>query len=355
VEAVSVLDFSWETLPRITSDDVLASREAHTRLARYFDLGRCVEVVRELFACELQGFGVAEGSQGLWPVPGLGAEAQLSADELDLSVSVEPALVSLLLNRLLGRPSPITSEKPLSPGLQAAFRTVAVELCRKLAPQAPLGPATQNRTGAVWRSDFWVRLDGASYRGRLAVGLRGSTPARCAPKAGLVPVSLRVVLLEQTLSPIEFAGMEVGDAIVFDAPWALALALKGGTSPASATLCCPYGDRGLRVDLRESGLVLRAAAQLGYEVEKMAQADTTVSQAVEAAVLDAPVVVRLEVGEVTLPARDWLALGAGDVLQTDVPLGDPVVLRVAGRVVARGTLVNVEGRLGVRLLAVTPG
>jgi flagellar motor switch/type III secretory pathway protein FliN len=102
-------------------------------------------------------------------------------------------------------------------------------------------------------------------------------------------------------------------------------------------------------------LVLRAAAQLGYEVEKMAQADTTVSQAVEAAVLDAPVVVRLEVGEVTLPARDWLALGAGDVLQTDVPLGDPVVLRVAGRVVARGTLVNVEGRLGVRLLAVTPG
>jgi type III secretion protein Q len=68
------------------------------------------------------------------------------------------------------------------------------------------------------------------------------------------------------------------------------------------------------------------------------------------AVLDAPVVVRVEVGSVTLPAREWAALGSGDVIETGVRLGEPVVLRVAGKAIARGELVSVDGELGVRVL-----
>jgi flagellar motor switch/type III secretory pathway protein FliN len=130
--------------------------------------------------------------------------------------------------------------------------------------------------------------------------------------------------------------------------------LDGTARDTSARLCGGSNSAALRVEITPAGLVLRGGAQLGYESQSMAEGDTTVDAGAQAAVLDTPVVVRLEVGEVTLSARDWLALNTGDVLQTDVPLGEPVALRVAGRVVARGTLVNVEGKLGVRLLAVTP-
>jgi flagellar motor switch/type III secretory pathway protein FliN len=65
--------------------------------------------------------------------------------------------------------------------------------------------------------------------------------------------------------------------------------------------------------------------------------------------LEADVVVRVEVGSVTLTAREWAELGPGDVIETGVRLTEPVVLRVAGREVARGELVNVDGELGVKI------
>ena len=73
------------------------------------------------------------------------------------------------------------------------------------------------------------------------------------------------------------------------------------------------------------------------------------SNALGEAALDAPVVVRVELGNVTLSARKWAELAPGDVIETGRRIGEPVVLRVAGREVARGELVNVEGELGVRI------
>jgi len=64
---------------------------------------------------------------------------------------------------------------------------------------------------------------------------------------------------------------------------------------------------------------------------------------------DAPVVVRVELGVVELPAREWAALADGDVLAIGRKLGDPAVLRVGGVEVARGELVQVDGEYGVRI------
>jgi flagellar motor switch/type III secretory pathway protein FliN len=64
---------------------------------------------------------------------------------------------------------------------------------------------------------------------------------------------------------------------------------------------------------------------------------------------DVPVVVRVEVGEVTLAARDWAALSRGDVIALGRRVGERVVLRVGGVAVARGELVDVEGEVGVRI------
>lgn len=71
-------------------------------------------------------------------------------------------------------------------------------------------------------------------------------------------------------------------------------------------------------------------------------------------VLDAAVVVRVELGEVGLTAREWARLAPGDVLETGLRVAEPVALRVAGRVVARGELVDVEGELGVRIRELVP-
>ena len=73
------------------------------------------------------------------------------------------------------------------------------------------------------------------------------------------------------------------------------------------------------------------------------------------AVGEIPVVVRVEVGSVQLLAREWAALGPGDVLTVGRKIAEPVVLRVAGVEVARGELVDVEGDVGVRILSRTTG
>jgi flagellar motor switch/type III secretory pathway protein FliN len=84
-------------------------------------------------------------------------------------------------------------------------------------------------------------------------------------------------------------------------------------------------------------------------------AETKAQGALESAVLDAPVVVRVEVGAVSLAARQWAALKPGDVLQTGCRIAEPVTLRIAGREVARGDLVSVEGELGVRIRELSSG
>ncbi len=77
----------------------------------------------------------------------------------------------------------------------------------------------------------------------------------------------------------------------------------------------------------------------------MTEANPTLTEAL----LDAPIVVRVEVGAVSMTVREWAKLGPGDVIETGRRIADPVVLRVGGREVARGELVNVEGELGVRI------
>ena len=59
--------------------------------------------------------------------------------------------------------------------------------------------------------------------------------------------------------------------------------------------------------------------------------------------------VRVELGAVSMSAREWAQLGAGDVIETAQRIAEPVVLRVAGREVGRGELVNVDGQVGVRI------
>jgi type III secretion protein Q len=76
---------------------------------------------------------------------------------------------------------------------------------------------------------------------------------------------------------------------------------------------------------------------------------TTDGETLTDVLLETPVVVRVELGAVSMTAREWAELGPGDVIETAQRIAEPVVLRVAGREVGRGELVNVDGHVGVRI------
>lgn len=65
--------------------------------------------------------------------------------------------------------------------------------------------------------------------------------------------------------------------------------------------------------------------------------------------LDVPVSLTVELGSSQLPMRDALQLSVGSVLQLDKPASAPVEVFVNRKLIARGEVVVVEDRLGVRI------
>jgi flagellar motor switch/type III secretory pathway protein FliN len=177
---------------------------------------------------------------------------------------------------------------------------------------------------------------------------------------GETPLSLAVVAASGWLASREAACVGVGDVVVVDG-----LRRQGACVLAAAD--ASYGiavervDESVRIGARRVGL---AAEPTSFEREPMSSGSGTEATVEIAAIedggplvealADAPVLVRAEVGTVTLPAREWAALGVGDVVALDRRVGDAVHLRVGGRTVARGELVDVDGALGVRVIERIP-
>ncbi|RAL23939.1 YscQ/HrcQ family type III secretion apparatus protein [Lujinxingia litoralis] len=90
----------------------------------------------------------------------------------------------------------------------------------------------------------------------------------------------------------------------------------------------------------EEGGAIRAEAIESEEEEQMTQAT---------AVEGAEVEVVVEVGRVKLTVGELSRLVPGQVVETEAAVGGPVRLLVGDQEVARGELVEVEGRLGVRV------
>jgi flagellar motor switch protein FliN len=65
--------------------------------------------------------------------------------------------------------------------------------------------------------------------------------------------------------------------------------------------------------------------------------------------LDVPVRLTVELGSCQLPMRDVLQLQAGSVVQLDKVADAPVELRVNDKLVARGEVVVVENRFGIKI------
>ncbi len=69
-------------------------------------------------------------------------------------------------------------------------------------------------------------------------------------------------------------------------------------------------------------------------------------------VLDVPVSLTIELGGCQLPMREVLQLNIGSVVQLDKPADAPVELSINGKLIARGEVVVIEERFGVKITEV---
>jgi len=84
--------------------------------------------------------------------------------------------------------------------------------------------------------------------------------------------------------------------------------------------------------------------------------DARLSPVVLAALGDVALPIEVRVGSASLSLDALLACSPGTVIELDAAVGDPAEVLIGGRPVARGELVAVGDRLGVRITEITtPG
>jgi flagellar motor switch protein FliN/FliY len=66
-------------------------------------------------------------------------------------------------------------------------------------------------------------------------------------------------------------------------------------------------------------------------------------------ILDIPLRVTVELGRTTVVIKDLLQLGQGSVLELDKLAGEPLEILVNGKLVAKGEVVVVNEKFGIRL------
>ena len=105
----------------------------------------------------------------------------------------------------------------------------------------------------------------------------------------------------------------------------------------------------------DAGSVEGAVAGEGYEPENFNGLDEGLSGGVPDGdakldvILDIPVTLSMEIGRTSVSIKDLLQLARGSVVELDSVAGEPLDVLVNGTLVARGEVVVVNDKFGVRL------
>lgn len=279
-------------------------------------------------------------------VPALGHTIWLSRDTLALGALAEPALAAFLASRVLRRSEPLTDpSEPLSPPLAGLLAALAVETARRLGITTALLAAPPIGEEALL-VDVTLVIDGRPFSLTLFAAGTTATPPPEPQLAQLGALTLRVPLLIATVAVDrkELLALEPGGALLLGDGASID---AGGAG--YGVLVAPHSERGIVARFQPDGrLVLGEATEARLSVERE-KSTPTEGETLNDVLLDTPVVVRVELGAVSMSAREWARLGTGDVIETGQRIAEPVVLRIAGREVGRGELVNVDGQVGVRI------
>jgi type III secretion system YscQ/HrcQ family protein len=342
---------SLERLPRAAWREAGRARRALARAITIDALGRAASEVLSVETALVLG----DVSVDVFPTNADTVAFETSDGSL-VMVALDAALISGLLGRVLGRPVGLTAPgTPLDATVAGALAALLGEIARRSGAPEALVTSSRARPGeACVNVSATVVFDGRPYWARawIRASARPAPPVSLA-SLGELEIGLGVVVAVCLASPSELGSLTPGDAWLPGAGW-----LLDPRGAGRAALAAPRSERGVALDLAPDGGVVvgDCVVELGLDVEgEMSSEREGVEGALAEAVLDAPVVVRVEVGTISLTAAEWAALAPGDVIETGRRINEPVVLRVAGREVARGELVEVEGELGVRIREILSG
>ncbi len=182
---------------------------------------------------------------------------------------------------------------------------------------------------------FRVRASEETFGGAIFFPLALLEAAREVPRSlsplGAMRLRLEVVRERVALTAEELADLGPGDVLLLG---------KASDVPRRVTLSSAIGERVVHGELGQMGEIVLRFRTMNEER----------NETLEATLREAPVVVRVEIGAVELPASEWATLGEGDIVSMTQPIGSPVTLRVGSAIVAEGELVDVDGSIGVRIL-----
>jgi flagellar motor switch/type III secretory pathway protein FliN len=348
--------YPWDALPRLSNQAVVAGTRARRTVERALRVDAIGRALTHLAVAEVEVVAhdvVLPDREAVERLPLARARLRLADDSAELLVAVDPALATDVLRRVLARPMGLDDPRvPWSPPLQGAFEAVVLELARQSAGDRAVG-VVASPVAPDEDADILVRatvtLERRAYAAAAVVRVRKPVPEG-GRLSGSFPVQVPLVVGQCSTTAGELAELGRGDAWTCGTGWWI-----DGNGIGQGVLVSPAGEVGVLVDLAPDGSVVVRDETRSVPIE---EANGTMDEPTEAnevtaaiaeTVGETPVVVRVELGTVSLRARDWAQIRPGDVIRADQRIGAPVRLRVAGREVARGELVNIEGDLGVRI------
>ncbi|HKO49529.1 MAG TPA: FliM/FliN family flagellar motor switch protein [Polyangiaceae bacterium] len=349
-----VTAYPWNSLESVPRATARRAARARRQVQAVLDPARLGAALAELTESEVAIIvqRVACAAPRRRPLSELGFE--LADTGVCCSLAIEPELAANLLARVLRRPITLSPQTAFDDSLSGALQALVLELARRCGARGALhllDPSEAKARASEVFVEATVLLGGAAYQVLLALEL-SELPQPRDPREptlrelGELSIELPVVIgwsLAERAALLDFVP---GNAWFPGAGSWLDESLAG-----TVALAAPGQDRGIAATLSRDGkIVLRGGSvQLLPDAGELMSDPEKPEASLTEAVLDSPVVVRIEVGAVSMTAREWAELAPGDVIESGRRIAEPVVLRVAGREVARGELVNLEGELGVRI------
>ncbi len=348
----AVMPFSWAKVPVVLRAEAEGIRRAR-RLARTrIDSLRLVEAIRTVIGAEaklsLRAIRRAE-PRGVDDAIGvmLAAPEEKTTSQRFL-VELEGALGARIVARAIEQKTGVTDpSRAPSPALAGATAAVVVAVLRKALNGAPLlaiaaGPAhalARDQGAAATTAWLSLSLDHEVFDLRItipdaALAQDDRSSSAILSQLDRTPIALPIVFATCTTTRADIDALSIGDAF-----------LPGLSLSGPVTLIAARSERGIGGNLASDGrLVIADIEEHPWVMPESPESRTDV-------LVDAPVIVRVELGTVEMPARAWADLGPGDVISLARKVGDPAILRIGGVEVARGELVQIDGEYGVRILA----
>ncbi len=372
-----VRSFPWGTIEKTTRVEEDARCDARRWAKRHVH----VEAVEGALA-ELLGTRVELLIRRVQPVTGawawdegvavVFASEDSPSDGDGVLVEVEDALAASVVSRAVRRAPPaiVRAGAMSSEAIAGAFAAVVMATARRTLGRVPIRVLDAGRAatleGRMARLEpeivaisVTVLIADEAFSARILVPTKVMTnvdrPAwdhQSLAALGDTPLALPVVACALSMTATELVELRPGDVLVLGER---GLAQRADdTFVGSVLLAAPSAALAHRAELVEGGRLV-----LVGEVESIdaaeAEMDANERAALVATVGEVPILVRVEIGEAVMTAREWAGLARGDVVALGRRVGETVVLRVAGLPLARGELVSIGGEIGVRITERTIG